>query len=305
MGELSEVAHLLRRELTLFEPTTIDELRFPYQGTIDRVQVTIPRLSDPWPLPSASVQDLMYVAPDQRVSDFGSEWAKEGAELGRKLMECNLQPDEQHRISRASPLVRLLMSDITMQIKARDFSLVFQADCVAAYRPMLGGHVSGGVRQELEFHDSLVKAGLGRAIAVVMHPPTDEAEWRLFMFRALVENWVSTGDIETNDIATLLSGISVEVVDTILGASSVTAVGDSLEENLSELGASLTASSGGALGAEAAHQIVQLKRRLAQDLRDNVVSYIDGLEDNEGFEIIRDELTGTEFADRVLYAVRS
>lgn len=50
---------------------------------------------------------------------------------------------------------------------------------------------------------------------------------------------------------------------------------------------------------------MQLKRRLAQDLRDNVVSYIDGLEDNEGFEIIRDELTGTEFADRVLYAVRS
>ena len=67
----------------------------------------------------------------------------------------------------------------------------------------------------------------------------------------------------------------------------------------------MTASSGGALGSEAAHQIAQLKRRLAQDLRDNVVSYIDRLEDNEGFEIMRDELTATEFADRVLYAVRS
>ena len=47
--------------------------------------------------------------------------------------------------------VREVAADVNNQIRLRDYRLISQASCVAAYRPMYGGEFSGGVHAELNY----------------------------------------------------------------------------------------------------------------------------------------------------------
>ena len=304
MDDISEIASLLRREVILFEPTTIDELRFEYQGTIDKQPVTVPLLGDRWDMPSRAIEDLIFVAPETISPPFGSFWEENGKEVGESLQTRDLSPDQAEQLKLASPLVRLLYEEIRAQIKARDFTLVEQCDGIAAYRPLLGGHLSGGVKQELVHHSQLVQGNIARATTVIFHPANDETDWRLSMLRSLFDAWATKEQcLKTTDKDLLIASTQASHLQRILGAPNVTQAGNELDAVLAELGGSLSLEEGGALSGEAAGELLTLRRDRARTIRENTSSYIDTLGPEPWFKIFEHALSPTQFVDELLDAV--
>ena len=304
MDDISEIASLLRREVILFEPTTIDELRFEYQGTLDQQPVMVPFLRDRWDMPSRAIEDLIFVSPEAFTPPFGAFWEGSGNEVGEALQERHLSPDQAQQLKLASPLVRLLYEEIRAQIKARDFTLVEQCDGIAAYRPLLGGHLSGGVKQELIHHSELVQGNIARATTVIYHPVGDETEWGLSILRSLFDAWITKEQcIRTPNKDLLIASTQVGHLQRILEAPNITQAGNELDAVLTELGGSLSLEEGGALSGEAAGELLNLRRDRARTIRENTSSYIETLGPEPWFKTFKHDLSPAQFVDELLNAV--
>lgn len=167
------VEMLERRKFVVFEPTTIDDYRFTTGATLGRR----------WPLAGdiPAEAQLLWTKPARCRSDyiFPAGWAE----------------DERNLKENAQPLVAYLSDIIDRHTTARDYQLIDQSDLVYAFRPLLYGHASGGVRKELTYAYARSQLGLGegsRPFAVIYSPAKDRRDYpfRGFWDRA-ISKWAT------------------------------------------------------------------------------------------------------------------
>jgi hypothetical protein len=201
---IQALARELRDSATLFEPTTIDEARFDYKFFLADGELIIPRLGERWP-PASDESELAWVAPLDSVPEFGREWKTKSEELTARSPTQPLTVAERAELGVASALVQALVDKVISQINSRDHFLVEHSDGIVVYRPYLLGHEAGGVKEELQHHHRLVRAGISRATAVILHPAEDEALRPRRMAQRCCEGWRETGEISgsASDIARL------------------------------------------------------------------------------------------------------
>ena len=170
-AEVEGVASELRpQKIVLFEPTTIDELRFASYGTGDD-RKWLPILTKRWQPPNDN--EILWTRPVLDDEPFGPEpesWGTSGSTAPLFDEAAPVTP----RAGAVAALMAAFEQKIRKQINARDHQLVQQSDFVIGYRPFFDGHEAGGVEEELDFHDRLKEVGIPRTRAVVYHPPSDD-----------------------------------------------------------------------------------------------------------------------------------
>jgi len=112
--------------------------------------------------------------------DFAARWPADISELGDEyqslvpeqhaIFPLEVETDEARALSRSDQMSDF-QSTIDAQITHRDYRYIDQADVMAAYRPRLMGHESGGVAAEKTY-----AAGTGSTPVVEYSPPEDTAQ---------------------------------------------------------------------------------------------------------------------------------
>lgn len=180
--DIQAVAQKLRDLTVLFEPTTVDEARFDYRLQRGTSQAIIPKLGERWPLGSS--EELAYIPPERPLPAFGDEWERKAEEV-----ISSQNPDKFDDLEVSSALLHALSDKIFSQINSRDHFLVEHSDGIAVYRPYFLGYEASGVKEELEHHYRLVRAGNPRATAIVLHTPSDEQMRPRRMGQRCMEQW--------------------------------------------------------------------------------------------------------------------
>ena len=160
----------MQANATVIEPTAIDEKRFHGETG---------SLSGRWPFRSDG-RELVYEEPEEappQASDY--------------LFPVGWRDDNRVEVE-FTGLIKRLSRVISEQIDARDHGLVEQANIVASYRPIYEGHMSRGVREELEHHGRLVSLDLRRPEASIVYcPPEDLSTYpRRQLAGTMVGTWV-------------------------------------------------------------------------------------------------------------------
>lgn len=170
IGFINDVAYRLRSNdnIVLFEPTTIDELRYPEQLDASRL------LTDRWP----TAKDDRGGALELLVPPLSPVEAEQAMQPFRHLLEEDVSEAD---VSEAHGALDVLKAHIARQINWRDRQLVEQARYLIQVRPCASplGTVSGGVAEEAKLHSALIttaeKLPVGdRGLAIIYHPPSDE-----------------------------------------------------------------------------------------------------------------------------------
>jgi len=180
----------------VFEPTSIDELRF--RRTRDahgHEDAALANLDPRWPF-EPEARKVLYVSPSNPPNEFS--------------FPIGWEQDEREEIAE-SPLLSELREGISRQINARDHALVEQTDMVACYRPIYEGHVSSGVQEELRHVKQLVQFEVREREPVgAVYCPNEDRE--AYPFRQLQEtllHWyrkrIITGPPRQTDL--LLQGV--------------------------------------------------------------------------------------------------
>jgi hypothetical protein len=180
-GALEQVASSLRRHITVFEPTTIDEFRFrsfELAGAPDCKSGTVfvPELGERWPLPnhgedlvlgSVNTSDpkpfdaslLAEYETARRRDPRGSTRSGVRGLLSRIRAAFTRPPDWFRELDIASVLVGALVGEIGRAVTARDLKLVGQCKHLVVVRPLFNGRSSGGVGEEIRAYCTLHSAG--------------------------------------------------------------------------------------------------------------------------------------------------
>jgi hypothetical protein len=168
------LADHLSRKLEVWEPTTIDELRFLVtkvstpgedDGASDEMTLYFPRLLARWPYGNAD--EILWAHPPQQTENpidpaglFTDEDIRK-AQTAKTWNEVEnaLDPDRGARLRSISGQIAQLASLISVQINARDRTLVGQCPNIVIYRPVFNGNMATGVLRELQAHRRLAELG--------------------------------------------------------------------------------------------------------------------------------------------------
>jgi len=285
IAAIQRMAFRLRECAILFEPTTIDELRFEYLPG----QQPLPVLGERWPLPGPEPQ-LLWEGSGSTHPEFGTEWsAKAQAAIeGSK--------EDKYELEMASSLLAILADGIARHINLRDHKLVDQSDFLVVYRPYYLGRVSSGVEEELTYYSRLSQLGFKKSPCIVLHPPPDEDA------RAVVaaEGIIRAGAQDTQaavDLGKLRLSATTQLARLRDGDNLV--VGQTIRAIARESGVDLGyESSGSAMRFDPASQVQDSDRHNGQIFRSRILSYLDRLPKDKA-NVISEDLSADTFADRI------
>lgn len=144
--DISQVSSVLRDEVTLIEPTAIDELRLSFLPrsksnelhliwSSPELPPALPILSERWQLPD-EVENLGFDPPSE---------ATDPNAFDADIDKATLSEDQ---IRYFAQLMRPLVVAIREQINARDHKLVEQSGRLVVYRPLYQGPLAQGVGEE-------------------------------------------------------------------------------------------------------------------------------------------------------------
>jgi hypothetical protein len=182
----------------VWEPTTIDELRFQVleviapadeDGSSEETKVLLPRLLQRWPF--GVIDDVLRSKPEAQIAEsldpallFTSDEINEieAAETWDQIARL-LGDDKASKLRFTSGQLAHLESLISAQINARDRTLVGQCPNIIVCRPVFNGNKATGVVRELQAHRRLIElqhyAGEPQAAVFVLENSNDEKlVWR-------------------------------------------------------------------------------------------------------------------------------
>jgi hypothetical protein len=172
-AEVKQLAEHLSEKISIWEPTTIDELRLQQveivpsigkNGTnVEKTILHLPRLWQRWPFGQGD--EIPWPKPPDSVSDEPIDpvlfFTDDEIE---KLKSCKtwdevvkyLGEDKSTKLRFISGQLTDLASSIDQQINARDRTLINQCPVFILYRPVFNGNAATGVLRELQAHRRLV-----------------------------------------------------------------------------------------------------------------------------------------------------
>ncbi len=307
ISEVKQVADSLRQDGIVFEPTTIDELRFlavsdPHDsGRTKRVPVLLPR----WPLGHESALLWSPIEETKNPLDPGGFFSdipeSEMAKIVFRQEEGHAER-AQH-LATVSDLVEALSDEIGVRVSSRDHRLVEQADHVVAYRPVFAGNASGGVRKEIEYHRHLKEVGLrdGKSGVFVLTLPEDLDDYRRTCIKSYLVSLEWVGSASPAKIRTRVEQLvdSAESFDNIEGAQAFLT---DLRTKLEAEGAALGGVDRGVLADEPAYHGVDSARQCAEQLlkiaTEELPPYTRHLDSSDSFEL-KELMTPIAFADKI------
>jgi hypothetical protein len=214
ISSIQYVARELRNHAVVFEPTTIDELRFVHALDREGKALVLPILSERWP-PPGDAEELVFSPLTDQLPTFSDEWATKA--VGTSEITDSIMPE----VSRADAMLQPLLEKITKQINARDHFLVEHCDALVVYRPYLLGHEATGVTEEIDHLVRLIE-GQVALTAVVLHTPDDEHKRLIKKGQKCLTEWKHKGIIveEKDDDASSFQRVlkALESHHTIWGA---------------------------------------------------------------------------------------
>jgi len=194
--EIGNLADHLSKELPVWEPTTIDELRI--RSTKVKLvsgseqpdtEIALPRFLPRWPFRRTdkflwpNQLDSMPEILDPAGFFTEEDIAKiEGAKTWEEIVNL-LGADKSTQLRFISGQIANLQDLIGQQINARDRTLVGQCPVLVAYRPLFNGNPATGVLRELQAHQMLVELehfpdGLKPAVFVLENGEDERLLWR-------------------------------------------------------------------------------------------------------------------------------
>ncbi len=214
LTEIQSLAAALRRVVTLFEPTAIDEMRF-----ISEANQSGPILTRRWPEfieVTGSPEEPIHTRPKEGSPSlipnlFALEHALPAA-----------------TIKRNQPLISGLQAAIHRQINWRDRQLVAQSSSVVVFRPYSkdNGNISGGVQAEIVAHNRLaiIERNLADQIVresrpfaprrgvVLYHPDSDEMRRRRKAIVAVVATYVRETRLDARNGQTTFRALDSQAI---------------------------------------------------------------------------------------------
>ncbi|MCH8987632.1 MAG: hypothetical protein IIA92_02370 [Chloroflexi bacterium] len=290
----------LSEHFIVIEPTAIDELRFDFTVDFEDQSIYLPQLGWRWPLPSDEASDLLFEAPQEPDDAFGPSWAQFAQEIADIGIE-NLDQTQNEKIRQAWPSLKALQEQILEQITARDYSLVTQASGLAVYRPAFRGNESGGVQREITHHRILQQAGLDRAKVVILHPEADERDTLVSNFKRIVDSWQEAGILQCQpaQIASLKSDLTFDQLQSIQDANTDLSKGQAISELLGKFGIEILTRTARAMAPDPS-VVAREEESERGKLFAGLQSYISSLIITEDVEVIREDLSIIDFAQRVV-----
>jgi len=305
--EVQNVADSLRQQGIVFEPTTIDELRF---ATVESPEgsgkTKIPCLLKRWPMEDG--HRLLWVPPERRGNPLDPEGifaSPDDDAVARILFDPSAAPGDRgvaRKLLTASELVRHLYEEIGKQVNSRDHRLVEQSDCLVVYRPVFAGHSSDGVLQEIGYYRRLVELELSERsteVFVLSLPEDVKAYTRAEAFEFLADlPWSNP---------TAAKRILHELVDREApptDTEGAMAMLDKVWDAMRNAGISLRGTESKPLSPEPAVQFQADRQRLAKDLLlavTNPPAY-ELLMAGEGVHI-KELLSPAQFVDKIAVAL--
>lgn len=173
-SNIYDISKEVRNELTLIEPTTIDEMRIRRIKNEDQ-DILLPELTKRWQLLD---EDKNLLLPPIKGSPFGDIIHKYNlTDYLNKLLQQPIPEESEIKISRdkISDALKTLSEHISDDITWRDYHLVEQTRKLVVYRPCFNGRPSSGVRSELEYYERIcdVYASTADIEVVIIHPSKD------------------------------------------------------------------------------------------------------------------------------------
>ncbi len=171
-SEVRSLADHLSRELAVWEPTTIDELRFcttdvnltcEEQDPPNKMDIDLPRLLQRWPF--QGVDEILWPEapsqPDEPLDPAGlfsdEDVSKTAQATTWEGVEKALGTRKSAQLRSISGQLLYLRTLIMQQINIRDRALVGQCPTLVVYRPVFNGSKATGVLREIQAHQRLVE----------------------------------------------------------------------------------------------------------------------------------------------------
>lgn len=185
--EITALGNRLCKEYAAFLPTTIDEFRLRQVAG-----VFCSKLNPRW-------EQHIYDHPENvfyaKTRLNGDDCLWEDADSG----------DSQYRdfneIEKGiSYLIQSLNSSIGAQVSSRDYKLVEQSEILFVYRPFYMGNSSGGVAEEIKYHNILTRSSAPRENGRIKYmfvycPKNDLKIYVKRQFEGVLEKWVQEDEL--------------------------------------------------------------------------------------------------------------
>jgi len=170
--EVGNLADHLSKDLAVWEPTTIDELRIHTKKvklssgsgqTTKEVEFAFPRFLPRWPFQRSD--EILWTTPPTHVEEIldpASFFTEKDIAIIMEAttwedLETKLGKDKSAQLRSISGQLGNLKFLIGQQINARDRTLIGQCPILVVYRPLFNGNPATGVLRELETHQMLVE----------------------------------------------------------------------------------------------------------------------------------------------------
>jgi hypothetical protein len=171
-AEVRSLADHLSTEMAVWEPTTIDELRFRVtevklsgeeQHPPNKMDVALPRLLQRWAF--RGVDEILWSDPPGQPSEILDPAGLFTQDDVGKISQADTWEDIEHalgpgksaQLRSVSGQLAYLLTLIGQQINTRDRALVGQCSTLVVYRPVFNGSRATGVLREIEAHQRLVE----------------------------------------------------------------------------------------------------------------------------------------------------
>lgn len=143
--ELRHFSETLQDFFAFFLPTTIDEFRIQTQ-IVGEGKMLLPELKDRW--------DKTYYALPQE----NTLYSVSGFEGAKGIWDADYPSRSQLSPIVWDKVLTLLKGRIVSQVTVRDYMLVEQSDYLIVFRPTFNGNISGGVKEENDYHLTVTEA---------------------------------------------------------------------------------------------------------------------------------------------------
>jgi len=183
MKEITEISEKLSLEYTTFLPTTIDELRIRFVGTIKEKKF-LPALDKRW-------ENELYNNPEKFL------YIKSGFEDTNKLWKSSVDELEE---CKERTFLEVLANTIINQVTVRDYTLVGQSEILVMYRPLFNGSSSVGTQQEFDYYKQYRIDTNNDNLSFIYCPRCDIEQFCINQFEGRIKadvNFVSSGDKST------------------------------------------------------------------------------------------------------------